>query len=120
MTLVIMGVYAAAQLNAGSKALHALFGWPYQTGAVIGALIVVAYCFAGGIRASIWTDVMQSIIMYAAMLLLAVMTLIACGGLAEMWASLERIDPVLVSFTPLHAEGGLFLFAAGWMFAGLG
>ena len=29
-------------------------------GALIGAVIVVLYCFAGGIRASIWTDAAQS------------------------------------------------------------
>ena len=32
---------------------QALFGWDLRVGAVIGAVIVVAYCFAGGIRASI-------------------------------------------------------------------
>ena len=40
MTLFFLGLYAAAQLNAGSKALHALFGWHHYTGALIGALIV--------------------------------------------------------------------------------
>ena len=63
MTLFFLGLYAAAQLNAGSKALHALFGWHHYTGALIGALIVLLYCVAGGIRASIWTDVMQSVVM---------------------------------------------------------
>ena len=29
MTLFFLGLYAAAQLNAGSKALHALFGWDH-------------------------------------------------------------------------------------------
>lgn len=41
-------LYATAQLTAGSKALHVLFGWEYGAGAVLGAIIVVLYCFAGG------------------------------------------------------------------------
>ena len=43
------------QLNAGSKALAALFDWEPSVGAFVGAIMVVIYCFAGGIRASIWT-----------------------------------------------------------------
>ena len=62
LTFTFLSVYAAAQLNAGSKALHVLFGWDYGVGALIGAVIVLLYCFAGGIRASIWTDAAQSMI----------------------------------------------------------
>ena len=55
-------------------------------GAVLGALIVVVYCFAGGIRASIWTDAAQSIVMFVAMLLLCGIALSSLGGPAAMWA----------------------------------
>src|SRR5690606_5150142 len=44
ITLVFLGTYAAAQLRAGSKALHVLFGWDYSMGAIIGCAIVVGYC----------------------------------------------------------------------------
>ena len=70
VVLAFLGTYAGAQLTAGSKALHALFGWDMTVGAVLGALIVVVYCFSGGIRASIWTDVVQSVVMFVAMNLL--------------------------------------------------
>ena len=70
ITLVFLGIYAAAQLNAGGKALHVLFDWDYSLGAILGAVIVIAYCFAGGIRASLWTDVAQSIVMFVAMVIL--------------------------------------------------
>src|SRR5690606_30873434 len=62
-TLLFLGAYASAQLSAGSKALQVLFGWDYSVGAVIGAAIVLLYCFSGGIRASIWTDVAQAFVM---------------------------------------------------------
>src|SRR5690606_9614151 len=61
ISVLFLGSYAAAQFNAGSKAMHVLFGWDYATGAVIGAVMVLFYCFSGGIRASIWTDVAQSL-----------------------------------------------------------
>ena len=43
--------------------MHILFDIDYKLGAIIGGIIVLLYCFSGGIRASIWTDVAQSIVM---------------------------------------------------------
>ena len=34
-----------------------MLGWSEVIGILIGFVLVVAYCYAGGIRASIWTDV---------------------------------------------------------------
>ena len=65
--LIFLSTYAAAQLNAGSKSMHILFDIDYKLGAIIGGIIVLLYCFSGGIRASIWTDVAQSIVMIIAM-----------------------------------------------------
>jgi Na+/proline symporter len=56
LTLVFLSTYAAAQFSAGGKALQVLFGWPALSGVLIGAGVILAYCFAGGLRASIWTD----------------------------------------------------------------
>lgn len=120
LTLVFLSLYAAAQLNAGSKALQVLFEWPYETGAILGALIVVIYCFAGGIRASIWTDVSQSIVMFVAMAALCIMALNECGGLGDMWQTLTRIDPVLTDWQPPSVKNGFVLFVLGWFFAGAG
>lgn len=63
ITVVFLGTYAAAQFTAGSKALHVLFEWPIEVGALVGAGFVLLYCLAGGIRASIWTNAAQSVVM---------------------------------------------------------
>ncbi|MEE2960914.1 MAG: sodium/proline symporter [Myxococcota bacterium] len=120
ITLVFLGIYSAAQLTAGSKALHVLFGWNYAVGAVLGALIVVAYCFAGGIRASIWTDAVQSVVMIVAMVGLFALALGEAGGLSGMVAKLEAIDPNLVTTFPQNLPWGFGLFFLGWLAAGLG
>ena len=70
--IIFLSTYAAAQLNAGSKSMHILFGLDYRLGAIIGGIIVSLYCFSGGIRASIWTDAAQSFVMIVAMLLMVV------------------------------------------------
>ena len=120
ITVLFLGTYAAAQLNAGSKALHVLFGWEYAVGAIVGALIVVIYCFAGGIRASIWTDVAQSINMIVAMWLLLLIALSEIGGLGALWAKLEVIDPQLINPFPPNPRFGFILYMFGWMGAGIG
>ena len=56
-------IYAGAQLSSGGKALFAMLGWAEWVGIIIGFVLVVAYCYAGGIRASIWTDAAQSCVM---------------------------------------------------------
>ena len=83
ITIVFLGTYASVQLNAGSKALHALFGWEYSVGAIIGAIIVVLYCFSGGIRASIWTDAAQSFVMFFSMGLMVFVAINEIGGVKK-------------------------------------
>lgn len=114
VTLCAVSLYATAQLTAGSKALHVLFGWEYGVGAVMGAFIVVLYCFAGGIRASIWTDVAQITVMYGAMFMLAVVALMQIGGFEGLYSKLEAIDPKLVAIMPQDMKFGPILFILGW------
>ncbi len=120
VTLIFLGAYASAQLSAGSKALQVLFGWDYAAGAVIGAVIVLIYCFSGGIRASIWTDVAQSLVMVGAIFLLAAVGVTQAGGFAALWQKLEAIDPQLISISPANARFGFGLFILGWFGAGFG
>ena len=130
ITILFLGTYAAAQLNAGSKALHVLFGWDYSVGAIIGAVIVLVYCFAGGIRASIWTDVAQSIVMFFAMILMLFVVVIELGGLGNVYSGLMNISadymnvfpatPTIFDGVPFGFGIGALLFVLGWFFAGVG
>jgi sodium/proline symporter len=119
LTVVFLGTYAAAQLSAGSKALHVMFGWPHEAGAILGAVVIVLYCFSGGIRASIWTDTVQSIVMLFSMLMLSVVALDQLGGFEALWSQLRAIDPSLVQVIP-EKQFGFTPFLLGWFGAGLG
>ncbi len=122
VAFAFLGAYAAAQLNAGSKALHVLFDWPMWVGATIGALIVVAYCFAGGIRASIWTDAAQSFVMIGAMFLMLWVCVDHLGGPADTWRQLHAVSPDYMDLWPgklgFPSPWGPLLFIVGWLFAG--
>lgn len=122
ITVAFLGTYAAAQLNAGSKALHVLFGWDYSVGAIIGAVMVLLYCFAGGIRASIWTDAAQSFVMIVAMAILFFVSVSQVGGIEAFSGALNQISPTYMQLFPsnlyLGDMTGPFLFILGWVFAG--
>ena len=121
--IIFLSIYAAAQLKAGSKALHVLFAWDISLGAVIGAGMVLLYCFAGGIRASIWTDAAQSFVMIVAMALLCITGVSEIGGIGAFVDALHAISPEYSSLKPQEVgDAGLFftlLYIAGWFFAGI-
>lgn len=122
VTLAFLGSYAAAQLSAGGKALHAVFGWNEDAGAFMVAAVVAAYCLAGGIRASIWTDAVQSVVMLVSMGLLCVVAVAVLGGPAAAYADMAAIPGYLNWFPPdLLVPGalGAGLFVLGWVFAGV-
>ena len=122
ITLVFLLAYASAQLVAGSKALHVLLDWPMWSGAVVGAILVVLYCLAGGIRASIWTDAAQSVVMIIAMSIMLVVAAMSFGGVGGAVSEMREIDGFLNWFPRDLAVPGLaggFLFALSWGFAGM-
>jgi len=119
LTFFFLAGYAAAQLQAGSTALHALFGWDARVGAILGAVIVVLYSFAGGLRASIWTDAAQSFVMLFAMIALLVACALALPP-SELFAALHTEDPSLVQWMPSELAFGFPLYLLGFVFGGLG
>ncbi len=122
ITLVFLLAYSSAQLVAGGKALHVLFGWHQWAGAVIGAILVMVYCLAGGIRASIWTDAAQSLVMIVAMGVLLVVSSSSFGGIHSAIAEMSKVDGFLDLFPKDLVVPGILggiLFAVSWGFAGL-
>ncbi len=122
-SVVFLGIYAAAQFSAGSKALHVLFGWEQRLGTLLGAGMVLFYCFSGGLRASVWTDVAQSMVMLTGMLVMVWITVSKFGGID---ASVEALNDVSATYMNLFppdlafGAAGPALFVIGWMFAGFG
>lgn len=119
LTFLFLGGYAAAQLKAGATTLHALFDWPLWLGSVIGVVIVAVYCLSGGIRASIWTDAAQSVVMIGAMTMLVAYCWAEVGGPSALWDALAAIDPALVDPIPHGLAFGLGLYVLGFIFAGV-
>ncbi len=119
LIVVFLGIYAAAQLKAGSKATVELLHWNPNAGIIIGAIIVLFYSAAGGIRASIWTDAAQAIVMLVGMLMLMLTGLHHAGGPGVLREQLAAVDPHYLSLFPQRSTGGIILFIVGWLFGGI-
>ncbi len=121
LSLVFLSLYAAAQFNAGGKALFATLSIDPWIGVLIGCVLVVMYCFSGGIRASIWTDAAQSIVMIIAMGLLFLYAVEDQGGMDN---SISKLSEVSTDYMSWMGAGGSIstagLIIVGWFFAGLG
>lgn len=121
ISLIFLLAYAGAQMVAGGKALHVLLDWPQWLGALLGSGLVLIYCLAGGIRASIWTDAAQAIVMIVAMGVLLFAATTSIGGTDAVISRLSSIDGY-IALTPNNTlisglSGGLVFFI-GWVVAG--
>jgi len=119
LSVLFLSIYAAAQLTSGGKALFVMLGWDEIVGILIGFVLVVAYCYAGGIRASIWTDAIQSCVMIVGSTILCWIALGEVGGFSGLDAGLNSQDPALTNIMPPDLMFGFSMWVLAFFFGGL-
>jgi SSS family solute:Na+ symporter len=102
-TVSILG----GQLLALSRTLEAVAGWPAWIGAVVGGLVVVTYFTAGGMRASVWVNLVQLTVKLVAFLVALPFAFAAVGG----YAGLVQATDSGGSYWSLWRGG-----ASGWIY----
>jgi SSS family transporter len=90
-------LWAGAQIRAFGQVLSTSTGLHLEAGVAIAAVTVIAYTAAGGLMASVVTDLVQGIALIAGLLLLFFAVLDAAGGLGP---ALAAVDPERLSFQP--------------------
>ena len=119
LSVLFLSIYAAAQLTSGGKALFVMLGWDELIGILIGFVLVVAYCYAGGIRASIWTDAIQSCVMIVGSLILCWIALGEVGGFGGLNSELKSQDPALTNLMPPDLMFGISMWVFAFFLGGL-
>ena len=120
LSVLFLSIYAAAQLTSGGKALYVMMGWDEMVGILIGFVLVVAYCYAGGIRASIWTDAAQSCVMVIGSTILCWIAIKEVGGFSGLNAGLEAQSSALTNLYPPDLKFGISMWAFAFFLGGLG
>ncbi|MGY8814597.1 MAG: sodium/proline symporter [Gammaproteobacteria bacterium] len=104
--------YIAAQITASGKAFESFVGTSYETGAIIGAAIILYYTTVGGFKAVAYSDLLQGVLMVGCLFILPIVGISAAGGWTEMMSSLNSIDPDLLQPMGEHGMSGLGIASA--------
>jgi sodium/proline symporter len=78
--LIFFVPYTASGFAAVGKLFNSLFGWDYMTSMIVGAIIVVGYTVLGGFLAVSTTDLIQSIVMTFALIIVLAFGITTAGG----------------------------------------
>ena len=84
--IVFFLIYTAAQFSAGAKLFNTVFGLDYHVALVIGALVIISYTFLGGFLAVCWTDLIQGVLIFFALIILPILAIAKLGSAAETFS----------------------------------
>jgi len=102
--LIFFLIYTSSGFVAGGKLFHTVFGIPYVSAMVICAFVVVFYTFLGGFMAVCWTDFIQGVMMFFAILAVPITASFLMGGPSATMASLATLNAEM--FNPLTSATG--------------
>ncbi len=95
--LVFFLFYTSSGLVGGGKLFETVFGFDYQLAVIIGAVAVISYTLFGGYLAVSWTDVVQGLLMAAALITVPLIAMGEVGGMSATWAAMEAKNPELLN-----------------------
>uniref|UniRef100_A0A8C5I864 Sodium-dependent multivitamin transporter n=1 Tax=Gouania willdenowi TaxID=441366 RepID=A0A8C5I864_GOUWI len=117
-----MVIYMGVVLYAPALALNAVTGFDLWGAVLAMGLVCTLYTALGGLKAVIWTDVFQTVVMFAGQLAVIVVGASQAGGIAEVWRKAtngSRIAGLDLNPDPLERHtfwtlgvGGIFLMLA--------
>ena len=93
--VVILGFftfYTSASLVGGAILLENSFGMNYKLALWVGAIVILSYTLFGGFLAASWTDFIQGIIMFLALIIVPIVAIYELGGWNETVRKIGSID----------------------------
>ncbi|WP_408646009.1 sodium/proline symporter PutP [Zobellella maritima] len=87
--------YTSSGLVAGGKLFQTVFGMDYQIAVIIGTLCIVSYTLFGGFLAVSWTDLVQGLLMAAALMIVPIAAME--GGFGQLSSDLHAQNPELLT-----------------------
>ena len=114
--LIFFTVYAASCFVTCGKLFSTLFGMPYVTMMLVGAVFVLLYTLLGGFLAESASDFMQAIVMIVALAVIVIISTVKAGGIGEVLENAKEIPGFLEFFglaTPVTNADGQQLVEAG-------
>lgn len=114
-----MVIYMAVCVYTPALALNAVTGFELWGTVLVTGLVCTLYTAMGGLKAVIWTDVFQTVVMFAGQLAVIVVGVHQTGGVSEVWTKVwegNRISGLDLNPDPTERHtfwtlgvGGIFL-----------
>lgn len=112
--MIFFTFYVSSGLVSGGVLFENTFHLNYHTGLWIVAVVVIAYTLFGGFLAVSWTDFVQGLIMFIALILVPLVTIFHVGGIGPTFTEIHAINPALLDiFKGTSLLGIISLFAWG-------
>ncbi len=89
--------YTSSGLVAGARLFETVFGLPYLWALLAGTVAIILYTFLGGFLAVSWTDLVQGLLMAAALLVVPLYAFAAMGGVGNSLMRLQEANPELLN-----------------------
>ena len=99
--LIFFVPYVASGLAAIGKLFNSLFGWDYLLAVVLGTVVIISYTAVGGFSAVATMDLIQSIIMTCALVVITCFGIYQAGGIGAVMDNI-RVLPGYLSFVQSH------------------
>lgn len=93
LILFFFTIYTAAGLVGGAILFEKSFGLSYQAALVMGTLVIVCYTFIGGFLAVSWTDFVQGLLMFVALIVTPIIAIQELGGWHATVGRIGIADP---------------------------
>ncbi|MBP0983260.1 MAG: sodium/proline symporter PutP [Oscillospiraceae bacterium] len=102
-------VYTASAFSGGAKLFNYLFGTDYTLSLTIGALIIISYTFLGGFFAVCWTDLIQGLLMFAALVVVPLVCIIQTPDISAVQFVSDSTGEVIGNYLNLFqsADGSI-------------
>ncbi|MBR8658663.1 sodium/proline symporter [Brevibacillus aydinogluensis] len=112
--MIFFTFYVSSGIVSGGVLFENTFGLDYHTGLWIVAGVTIAYTLFGGFLAVSWTDFVQGLIMFIALIMVPVVTIMTVGGIGPTFTEIHAVDPALLDiFKGTSLMGIISLFAWG-------
>ncbi len=90
--LVFFTVYVASGLTAGAKLFEATFQMDYHIALFVGGAVIISYTFIGGFLAVSWTDLVQGLLMAAALIIAPLVMIYEVGSFDKLVDIMAQVD----------------------------
>lgn len=98
--------YTASGFAACGKLFGTLFGIDYHIAMIVSAIVIVGYTSLGGFNAASTTDLIQSIVMTVALIIVLVFGVTKAGGINAVMDNAQSLSGYLNMFTTHNTETG--------------